>query len=83
MSRQACIELAERAGVDPDELVEYWEERAAIREVDGGQARDDAERAALEDMREMIAIGPWVLGKRRGPRSAVATEQQQRDRARK
>ena len=82
MSKQACIELAERAGVDPDELVEYWEERAAIREVDGGQPRDDAERAALEDMREMIAIGPWVLGKRKGPKSAVANEQQ-RERSRK
>ena len=82
MSKQACIELAERAGVDPDELVEYWEERAAIREVDGGQARDDAERAALDDMREMIAIGPWVLGKRKGPKSAVANEQQ-RERSRK
>ena len=83
MSKQACIELAERAGVDPDELVEYWEERAAIREVDGGQARDDAERAALDDMREVVAIGAWVLGERKGPKSAVASEQQLRDRARK
>ena len=79
MSKQACIELAERAGVDPDELVEYWEERAAIREADGGQSREDAELAALDDMRDMIAIGPWVLGKRKGPKSAVANEQQQRD----
>ncbi len=29
---------------------EYWEERAAIREYDGGQSREDAERGALEDL---------------------------------
>jgi hypothetical protein len=71
VSREACIELAERAGVDPEELLEYWSERAAIRELDGGQPRDDAERGALEDVRELIAIGPWVVGERKGPKSAA------------
>lgn len=27
-----------------------WEERAAIREYDGGQPREDAEKAAYEDV---------------------------------
>jgi hypothetical protein len=58
MSRDACIELARRAGVDPDELVEWWEERASVREYDGGQARPEAESDALEDMRAMIEVGP-------------------------
>lgn len=31
-------------------LVAEWQERAAIREYDGGQPRDIAERDALEDL---------------------------------
>jgi hypothetical protein len=69
MSREACIELAEAAGVDADELVEWWEERAAVREYDGNQPRPEAEHDALEDMRAMLEVGPWILGKRKGPRS--------------
>ena len=61
MSRVACIQLAETAGVDPDELIEWWEERAAVREYDGGQPRPEAEHDALEDMRAMLEIGPWIL----------------------
>ncbi len=72
MSRAACIQLAERAGVDPDELVEWWAERASVREFEGGQTRDEAELGALEDMREVLEIGPWIL-ERRGPRSAPPT----------
>jgi len=30
---------------------ELWEERAAIMEYDGNMTREDAERAALEDIR--------------------------------
>jgi hypothetical protein len=30
--------------------IEDWAERAAIREYMGGQSRDDAERAAYEDV---------------------------------
>lgn len=62
MSRQACLELARDLGVDADALVEQWAERAAIREFEGGQARADAERDALDDVRAMH---------RRGPRSAT------------
>jgi len=73
MSRDACIALAEQAGLDSDELVEWWSERAAVREYDGGQARDEAELAALDDVRQMIELGPWIVGERRGPRSAAPT----------
>ena len=33
-----------------DDEREHYEERAAIREHDGGQSRADAERGALEDV---------------------------------
>lgn len=38
---------------DPDRF-EAWSERAAIREFDGGMAREDAERAAYEDVQRMV-----------------------------
>jgi len=40
---------------DADLYIE-WEERAAIREFDGGMARDDAELEALFDLIEKYAI---------------------------
>jgi hypothetical protein len=58
MSREACIELARTLGVDVDTFVEQWQERAAIREFEGGLSRADAERAALEDLRLATRIGP-------------------------
>jgi len=64
MSRDACLELARTLGVDAEALVEQWAERAAIREFEGGQARADAERDALDDVRAMH---------RRGPRSAASS----------
>jgi hypothetical protein len=33
-----------------ENMVEEWQERAAIREYDGGQPRDIAEKDALEDL---------------------------------
>ena len=71
MSRASVIELAEKAGLDVADVVEYWEERAAIRELDGEQDRVAAERGALEDIRELIAIGTWTFA-RKGPRSVEA-----------
>ena len=44
--------------------LEWWAERAAIREVDGGQSREDAEREAFDEVREM-------LEQRKGPRSTL------------
>lgn len=59
--RDQCLELARLTGRDADELVEWWAERAAIREVDGGQPRADAERDAFEDIRASVETA------RRGP----------------
>jgi hypothetical protein len=41
--------LAATHGVPPDEALEYFLERAAIREYEGGLSRDAAENAALGD----------------------------------
>jgi len=60
MSRDQVIELARTAGVDPGDVVEDWE-RASIREIDGGQDRDVAERGALEDLRDMAEVGTWAF----------------------
>jgi len=79
MSRAAVVELAEQAGVDVADVVEYWEERAAVREIDGGQDRAVAERGALEDIRELMAIGTWTFS-RKGPRSATPVSATKRDR---
>ena len=58
MSTQACRVLARTLGVDADALVEEWAERAAIREFEGGQARADAERDALDDVSALHRKGP-------------------------
>lgn len=42
--------LAARYGVPVLEAQEFYLERAAIREYDGGLSRDAAETAALEDV---------------------------------
>jgi hypothetical protein len=66
-----CIELAQRLGVSSETVLELWAERAAIREYEGGQARADAESAAVDDVRAALAT-PIVIGERKGPRSASA-----------
>lgn len=58
MSRAACIDLARTLGIEAETLVEQWAERAAIREFEGGQARADAERDALDDVRALHRKGP-------------------------
>ncbi len=73
MTRDAVLELAASAEVDPEELLEYWNERAAIRELDGGQAREDAERDAVDDLRDLLAQGSWMLGDRKRPRRVDST----------
>ena len=57
MPHQACVELARRFGLDPDDVVERWAERAAIREFEGGQDRASAERDALDDIRRELEPG--------------------------
>ena len=61
MIRDQVIELARQLDRDRDELVEWWSERAAIREIDGGQPRADAERDAFDELRASVDEG------RRGP----------------
>lgn len=39
------------------ELIEIYEERAAIREYDGGMSRKEAERAAYFDWRKIVGRG--------------------------
>ena len=47
--------LSNRQRIAYAEVVELWMERAAIREFDGGMARADAERAALDDVKTRYA----------------------------
>ena len=70
--RDRCLELADRTGRDPDELVEWWSERAAIREIDGGQPRAEAELDAFDDLRNTLEHSTLVglERDRRGPRRA-------------
>jgi hypothetical protein len=44
--------LARSAGRDRDDVLEYWSERAAIREYDGGMTRAAAEGRAWADVIE-------------------------------
>jgi hypothetical protein len=61
-----CEELARRVGASADDVVERWAERAAIREHDGCQPRELAERDAFADVSDELAP-PLVTGERRGP----------------
>jgi hypothetical protein len=53
VTRPAVTAIALEFGVDAYELLEDWEERAAIREYQGGQSRQEAERQAVGDVRAM------------------------------
>lgn len=61
--RERVIGLAWQLGKSPDALVELFEERAAIREFEGGATRADAERDAYDDVVARFDA-------RRGPRSS-------------
>jgi hypothetical protein len=61
MIRDQVLELARQFDRDGDELVEWWSERAAIREIEGGQLRADAESDAFDELRASLDEG------RRGP----------------
>jgi hypothetical protein len=47
---QQVKDLARRLGVSESVLLEHYFERAAIRHYDGGMERDDADRAAADDI---------------------------------
>jgi hypothetical protein len=57
VSRQVIVELAARHGLDVDELIEAWAERAAIREYLAGFDRRGADLWAIGDVETMYAIG--------------------------
>lgn len=50
--------LAARHGVPAPEALEFFLERAAIREHDGGMSREAAETAALEDLAVWVKL--WI-----------------------
>jgi hypothetical protein len=41
------------------EAVEYWDERAAIRQHDGGATQEDAEAGAFADLQRALGNG-WL-----------------------
>lgn len=46
--------LAKRSGRTVDDVTELWNERAAIREYDGGKRRKEAEQFALDDVADVV-----------------------------
>jgi hypothetical protein len=48
-------EVAQRSGRDVVDLLDLWDERAAIREYDGEASRADAEREAAAEVEQMFA----------------------------
>lgn len=50
----AVIELARELGADVADAIEWFEDRASQRQYEAGATREDAERLALEDVREIL-----------------------------
>ncbi len=48
----ACAAIAREAGVDPSTVLDDWDEAAATKEYESGITRADAERQAVEVVRE-------------------------------
>lgn len=46
--------IAKRSKRTIDDVTELWNERAAIREFEGGASRRDAERDALDDVANVV-----------------------------
>jgi len=82
MSRDGCIELARRLGLDADQLLEWWSERAAVREFDGGLTRDAAELAAFDDLRLELDNTSFASGDRRPPKRVEPAATKKSDRKR-
>lgn len=66
----AIERLAATRGVPVLEAQEFWAERAAIREYDGGVSREAAERGALEDLEIWVALWIQIKGEP-GPQMAL------------
>ena len=49
---ERCAELARAVGLEPCDVMDDWDERAAIRQYDGNVSRDEAERLAFLDVLE-------------------------------
>jgi hypothetical protein len=49
-------QLADETGRDVHDLLDWWADRAAIREYDGETDRDAAELAAVEDVRDIVTV---------------------------
>jgi len=47
---ERCAELARAVGLEPCDVMDDWDERAAIRQYDGNVSRDEAERLAFLDI---------------------------------
>ncbi len=45
-------ELAASLGADPGDIMDHFDERAALREYDGGLTRQEAERLGWQDCEE-------------------------------
>ncbi len=50
---EQIAELARETGRDVGDLLDWWGEFAAVREYDGGYSRQEAERLAVEQVREI------------------------------
>lgn len=50
--REACADLADETGANVEYVYEEWQERAGTRLYLGEMEVEDAERLALEDVRE-------------------------------
>lgn len=50
----AMSRLAHAHGLDAADLLEEWAERSSVREYLGGVTRAEAERLAVEDVREAV-----------------------------
>jgi hypothetical protein len=83
MSVATVRELATRHGLNVDELIEAWGERAAIRQSLAGFGRRTAEVFAIGDVERMYAIGMhcpetrrrWTGGGDRGSTRIARHEQ--------
>lgn len=58
MSRRKLEAVSMRTWRTIEDVTEFWHERAAIREYDGGASRADAEAGALLDVAGIASARP-------------------------